>query len=225
MALGFQNASSGGFLPLLTYDARAGRMFKRDRVQGPNGWESKQEDLTNLPPTFAADFLSIETGWAAFTPTGPNFVMVPLGQPVPAKPSPDHKNGFKLKVWGQQLGGVREFSSSSKAVLGALEDLHNAYMAAPEAAQGMVPVIRMTGTKAIVAKGPQGSTTNYAPVFAIIQWTQRIPDLGAATVAIPSAGQAAPSAPVPAAAPPANHVPPPPPQPQAAAGSDEPLPF
>jgi hypothetical protein len=208
VALGFQNSSSATFLPLLTYDARAGRMFKRDRVQGSSGWETKQEDITSAPPTFAVDFLSIEVGWAAFTPTGPNFVMAPLGQPQPAKPSPDHKNGFKLKVYGpQQLGGVREFSSSSKAVMGAIDDLHNAYTQAPEAAQGKIPVVQMTGTKPIVAKGPQGTTTNYAPVFSIVQWTDRHPDLGDATVALPAATTVA-AAPTPAVVP-SNHVPPP----------------
>jgi hypothetical protein len=208
VALGFQNSSNATFLPLLTYDARAGRMFKRDRVQGTSGWETKQEDITNAPPTFAVDFLSIEVGWAAFTPTGPNFAMAPLGQPQPAKPTPDHKNGFKMKVYGpQQLGGVREFSSSSKAVMSAIDDLHNAYTQAPEASQGKIPVVQMTGTKPIVAKGPQGTTTNYAPVFSIVQWVDRHPDLGEATVAVPAAsGQ--PTA-APAAPPPPNHVPPP----------------
>lgn len=210
MALGFQNTSNATFLPLLTYDARAGRMFKRDRVQGAAGWETKQEDITSAPPTFAVDFLSIEVGWAAFTQTGPSFAMAPMGQPQPARPTPDHKNGFRAKVWGpQQLGGVREFSSSSKAVMGALDDLHNAYLAAPEAAQGKIPVVQMTGTKAITAKGPQGTTTNYAPVFGIVQWVDRHPDLGEATVAAPSSSGASQPA-APAAAPP------PAPQPAAA---------
>lgn len=204
MALGFQSTSAGEFLPLLTYDARAGRMFKRDRVQGASGWETKNEDITNAPPTFAVDFRSIEVGWIAFTATGPSFALAPAGHPVPARPNQDHKNGFKVKVYGpQQLGGIREFSSSSKAVMGALDELHNTYMAAPEAAQGKIPVVQMAGTMPITAKGPQGTTTNYAPVFKVIQWIDRPAELGEATVALPAAGgQAVPSTP-------ANHVPPP----------------
>ena len=64
MALGFSNTgtSSGGgdFLPIVKYDARAGRFFRVDREDGV----STPVDITR---SFKAvfDFENVETGWIA----------------------------------------------------------------------------------------------------------------------------------------------------------------
>jgi hypothetical protein len=190
------------------YDARAGRLFKVERMQGAAGWESNRIDISSPPPTFCVDLGSIEVGVVHFAPTGPDFKTVPLGQPMPAAPTKDYKQCFKVKVAGNVLGGVREFSHSAKCVLSALDDLHSRFEAAPEAAQGKIPVVQLSGTTPVVTSGPQGKTTNYAPVFTITGWTDRLPQFGERTVPAPKAnGHVGNGAS--AHVPPPGHVPPP----------------
>src|SRR5689334_13193488 len=131
MALGLNTGSTGGgdFLPLITWDARAGRMFRRDRTQGPNGWETQSVDITMDRPRFAIDMGGISVGFIAFLPTGPDFHLAPLGSPLPTKPTKDHKPGFRVRVAGKALGGVREFSASAKSVLSSVDDLHSKFEA------------------------------------------------------------------------------------------------
>lgn len=175
MALGLSN-QGGGFdaVPYVKYDAKAGRMFAVERVQGPNGWENRSNDVTN-GFTAAFDLENIMVGWSAFTPTGPNHALVRIGETLPAKPSDDHKQSFKLRIWSKSLG-LRELAGTAKALLGAVDQLHDAYLAAPEAKSGKVPVVAMTGTTVVETKGPAGVNRNYAPVFAITKWIAR-PDV------------------------------------------------
>lgn len=212
MALGFAtgNGEGGSFLPIIKWDARAGRLFRVDRSQGPNGWESNDVDLTMQKPRFAIDFGSIETGWMAFTATGPDFRMAPLGSPAVERPSKEHKQGFRLRVGGKVLDGVREFSASAKSVLSAIDSLHTVYEGRPEAQSGKIPVVELTGSVSIVTNGPQGKVTSYSPTFEIVAWADRMEGMGERTVAVPKPldGVATPAVAAPAS-PPANHVPPP----------------
>lgn len=207
MALGLNTGSNGAdFLPIVIYDARAGRLFKVERTQGVAGWESNRVDISSPAPAFAVDLGAIEVGWIAFGVTGPDFQLVPLGHPLPAQPTKEHKQGFRVRVSGRVLDGIREFSHSAKCVLGAMDDLHTRFEAAPEAAQGKIPVVKLAGTTPVVTTGPQGKTTNYAPVFEIVTWTDRSPEMGERTV--PAPGSKPVAAPAPTA-----HVPPPAPPP------------
>jgi hypothetical protein len=201
MALGLNNNREGGdFLPIVKWDARSGRMFRVDRSQGINGWESNDVDITSPPPRMAVDFGSIETGWMHFSPTGPDFRMAALGTAMPERPSKEHKQGFRVKVAGQILGGVREFGTSAKSVLTAMDALHSSFESAPEAAAGKIPVVDITGSAPIVTNGPQGKVTSYAPVFVIVGWTDRMPEMGDRTVPPPRANGNG-----------GHHAPPPPP--------------
>lgn len=215
MALGLNTTSNGGdFLPICTWDARAGRFFRVDREQNSDSsWSSVKVDMTSDNPTFLMDMRSIEVGYLAFTATGPAFDLVPFGQPMPAKASAEHKAGMRVKLYSPKFFGEkpREFAASAKSVLGAIDALHTAYQTAPEAAQGKLPVVQLKGSTMIVTKGPNGTVTSYAPTFTVTGWSERPAILGDATVAIPEAGRAAPAAPAaPAPAPAASrHVPPP----------------
>lgn len=205
MGLGLSSSSTGGdFLPLLQYDARAGRLFKIVR----DGAGDKQKvDITQDQPQFAVDFLSIEVGWAKFTAgMAPDWRMAPFGKPMPERPDmmvtlngkqrPAYNQCIRVKVAGKSMDGVREFSASSKAVLGAIDQLHTAYEAAPEARKGMIPVVKLVKTIAVTTTGGGQSSTNYTPVFEIVSWVDRHPMLGEATVA-PPGGKIASEAPAP----------------------------
>lgn len=198
MALGFNMESGGGdFAPILKYDARAGRMFRVDREIDSGGeWESKNVDITaNFSAVF--DLENIETGWLLFAAgTAPDIKVVRHGEPVPPRPSDQHKQGFRLTVkLAKECGGdVREFCASAKSVLFPIDELHTAYLAGAKANPGMLPVVKMTGTEAISTKSPKGTTTNYAPVFEVVKWVKRPEGLDGKPKAEPAVAKAAPAA-------------------------------
>lgn len=176
MALGLQTESAGGdFLPIVKFDARAGRFFRRDRANN----ENTDVDITRA---FKAvlDMENIEVGFINFaTGSAPDFVLVPLGEPMPHKPSGEgYKQGFRMTVkLGAECGGdVREFSSCAKVVIKGLDLLHEAYGVGEKLNQGKLPVVVLKDTIPVTSEGKQKST-NYQPVFEIVGWAPRPKDL------------------------------------------------
>jgi hypothetical protein len=174
------NGGTGDYLPIIKYDARAGRFM---RVDG-NGDTKTEKDITK---DFAAimDLENIEIGWVGFPGGKPDFRFKPFSEVVavglPPRPSDEHKEGFRLRIkLDKATGGdaqVREFSHSSRLVKGAINDLHNAYEHAPESRQGKLPVVSLVDIEPVKSKTPQGTTTNYKPLFSIVGWQDRPEDL------------------------------------------------
>ena len=77
-----------------------------------------------------------------------------------------------------------------------MNEVHTQYEAAPEAAMGKIPVVKMVDVIAVRA----GQSTNFQPVFQIQSWVDRPDLLGPRTVPAPRAQ--APVAPVAPVAPP-----------------------
>ncbi len=217
MAFGLTVGSgSGEFTPQVRWDARAGRMHVVERVQGMAGWETQLNDVTASQPVFMIDFGTIQVGWLTFAPR-PDFVTVPLGSPLPPRPSGDYKQGVVVQLFSpKNFGGKRELAVTSKAVLGPLDALHTAYLAAPESQRGMMPVVQLTGTLPVTTRGPQGNITNYSPQLVIVAWAPRPDDLGPVTAGSVQS-PAPPPAPRPAASAPVAAPPTPPPAPPQAA--------
>jgi len=194
MALGLQTESGGGeYKPIAKYDARAGRFFRVDRAQDSAGnWVTNNVEITH---GFQAvmDLDNIEVGWMLFAAgVAPQFTMVPLGTPLPPKPTDQHKQGFRLMMkLGKTSGGdVREFASQAKVVIGAIDALHTEFEKQKAAHPGQLPVVAMTGSTAVVSAGKGQSSTNYAPVFQIVSWIDRPADLGGAGTANQTAAPA-----------------------------------
>jgi len=147
-------------------------------------------------------------------------VTVPFGQALPPQPAAvgtvkdertgkerpnNFKQGFRLKVAGKALAGtieasVRELAANAGVTIEGLNELHTAFEAAPEAIAGKIPVVQV----AQVLPTKAGQSTNYKPVFKIVQWADR-PEgiLGPRTVPAPNSAAAmgvtmapAPAAPV-----------------------------
>ena len=239
---GTEAASSNEFLGRLQFDARVGFWCFVDRVQDSTGaWgDQRSDDMKQV--TFAIDFLSLEVGYLKLS-SPPSFVLVPYGTMIPQQPQELGENnrkafqpGFRAKVIGPRLFGdnaPRYFSATSKAVMGPTWALYSTYAKAPEAAEGKIPVVSVKKTDIIESKTPQGTSRFHSPVYEIVGWTDRTPELGAETVLRPGAIAASVAASVPPrvaamqqTAMPANHVPPPAkPQAPKQAPIDDDLPF
>ena len=72
------SAGGGDFTPVCKYDARSGRLFRIDRVNTGNGFQSEPVDITSIFKA-VVDFENMQVGWIDF-PTGsaPSFVLVPF---------------------------------------------------------------------------------------------------------------------------------------------------
>jgi len=203
MAFGISYGGGGGdFLPVVKYDARAGRMFRVDK--GADGSES-----IDITKAFKAvfDFENVEVGWIRFgAGVAPDFQLVPLGTQLPAKPSEEHRQGVRMVVrLSKECGGdVREIAGTSAAFLGGLEKLHDEYLKGLAANPGKLPAVVLADTRAVESGSGAKKSTNYAPVFEIKGWVARPADLvasprgasaqAAATLAAPPAQKATPPA-------------------------------
>lgn len=230
------SGANGEFLGRINCDARSGAWTITRRVQDKDGGWSNESSSPFFGPTFLMDFGSLEVGWMKIA-TPPSFLLAPMGKPVPPQPEEmapmrpgdkqarrAYQQGFRLKVMSQKTFGDMEpyyFSATSKTVMGAVEALWNLFCVSPEAWDGKVPVVAVTGADKVQVKTPQGTNTFHAPIFNINTWVDRPAGLGERTVPPPAPRAGATSAPAPAA-----HVPPPAPveapqpqpQPQTAGG-------
>lgn len=218
MALGIAVSSGGGdgnSKPYIQYDAKAGRAFRVDRFQDSQGaWETKKVDITR-DLTFIADLANIKVGWMHF-PRGaaPTKRLSLLGkEPIPPRPEEKNekgqyafKQGFEIDLLLSKAHGggpARELSSTAGCVIEAMDGLHDAYSAAPEAHAGKLPVVALKDTIPVKS----GQSTNYKPIFEIVGWQDRpsglpnptIRPTASATATPPSTGST--QAPPPAARP------------------------
>jgi len=91
---------------------------------------------------------------------------------MPAKPSDDHKMGFRVRLYNDELG-LRELSSAAKTVVRALDELHDQYVAEAPANEGKVPVVEIKGGKKIKVNTPGGELSFKVPDWSIVSWTDR----------------------------------------------------
>jgi hypothetical protein len=161
MALNVEPRTGGDFIPYLKYNAKAGRWYTKLEDGG-------EQEVANMTAIF--DLAQIKTGWVFFADgQAPNSVW-DNGSTAP-QPTPQHRRGFALVAFSpKELGGAREFSSTSNAAIIAVKELYEEqYETAPEAARGLLPVVRCE--KVVPVKSRQG--TNYQPVLKITKWVPR----------------------------------------------------
>lgn len=171
---------SGDFVPFVKYNGKAGRWY----IKGADG---NEQEVVN--PSFVADFAKIQTGWFYFNAgQAPEKVLDPSLTEAAPKPVLTYtddkgkvrdcfKRGFVLHLFSpKNFGGVVELSSTAQVMLDALKGLWAQYATAPEAAQGKLPVVAVSGVLPVQSK--QG--TNYSPVMSITGWVDRPADFDAA---------------------------------------------
>lgn len=226
MALGLSTGGSNGgeIQPYINYDAKAGRMFRVDRSQGGDGmWNTDKVEITNTVQ-MVMDLANIRVGWINYTTQGPVRKLVVLGQePIPPRPDdknaegkPAFKQGFEINLLLDKAsgGGVpRVFGSAAGCVIEAMDALHDAYSSAPESKAGKLPIVKIASVQPVKA----GQSTNYKPIFSIVNWIDRPAPLNGSNVrelgTIPG-GTIAPSTG-------STVVPPPAPQQAAMAGAND----
>jgi hypothetical protein len=171
-------SSGGDFLPIVKYDARAGRFFRVDRIDVGNGnYESAPSDITQQFKAIV-DFENIEVGWINFIPGAqPDFRLVPMGQKLPDRPSTQHKNGLRFMIkLSKDIGGdkpIREVAGTSKAFLSGIEEAYIAYRNEKDKHPGQLPVLTLEKTTPITTGSGQKSSTNYKPTFKLVGWMPR----------------------------------------------------
>lgn len=172
-----------------------------------NAWQ--MSDADGKPVEFAFDkpavfdIQNIQLGWLLLETGNRDWKPWPNNVQQP-KPEGEYKAGFDVSVYSKQLFGeapVRSYSSNSTGSVMFIQELYNQAEAAPEFAQGLSPVVQITGSKAI--KVGKGNTR--VPQFQITQWIARPAAFGAdAAPPAPAAPKAAAKpapAPAPASAP------------------------
>jgi len=194
-----QATSDGGpIVQRVQYNATTGRWHRIERTQqSDGGWDNERHELRE-GFKMAVDFGNVKVGWINFNTGGaPSYVLVTQGENFPQKPDNAHKQGAQLLVHLSKDGGLRQLSFNSQSVNVAFNELHDAYLSAPEAASGKIPVVQFDGTEERITKGKDAngkpvSSTNYKPIFKIVQWIDRLPEFGERTVP-PPGGHAATS--------------------------------
>jgi len=185
----FDKQEGGSFLPIIKFDARSGRISRRDR----DGGESHDVDITKNFKC-VMDFDNVETGFIKF-PMGsaPEFHMARYydGKPVDKPEGEGYKRGvrFIVKLSKESGGDVRELASNAGAFLEGISALHDAYEAQRSANAGKLPIVELKDTVAKTSTAGAMKTTNYVPVFEITGWTKRPDDL----VYVPRNASAAPA--------------------------------
>lgn len=201
LGLDYSSGSGGGdIVPFVKYDARAGRFFRNDRSEVNGSYSNTPVDITS---TFKAvlDLENIEVGYLRFAAgSAPEFQLVKLGQPMPAKPADAKwKQGVRvmMKLHASCGGDIRETSSNAAAFLKGVDELHTTYQAQAAANPGKLPIVTLKTTIPVTSGSGDKKSTNYQPVFEIIGWAARPVDLvhvakqaGAQPAAQPAAASA-----------------------------------
>ena len=177
-------ATGGDFLPIIKYDARAGRILRVDRVdQGGGNFVRQETDITDRFLAMA-DLENVEVGWINFPQGGaPHAVLVPFNPTnlkLPPQPSDQHKNGirFLVKLHASCADGtpeVREVMTTAKAALNGIEALVQEFLTERNAGRHLdeLPIIKLGSVTPIKTGSGSKTSTNYTPKFVAVGWNKR----------------------------------------------------
>jgi hypothetical protein len=193
MGLGLPTGGAGNFIPYLKYNAKAGRFHSKIDEPGKGDQEVK-------PMTAIFDLAQIKTGKFKFAAgVAPDLRFDSSIGAGDAQGDEGYKPGFYVLAFAKSIGGLREFTSNAGVVNEAMNELYDAYIAAPEATEGKLPVVKCVKEDPI----DRGHGANYKPVFAIQKWVDRPAEMPLAAAPVKEAA-ITPKADVP---PPAESVP------------------
>ena len=181
MPLNLETASSGD----------GGEFYDKLRFNSVGGhfWLNTPEGEKRFANGFKAvfDMTTLTTGWARYNGTFLDFepdpsLDKPAARPAVGDASDDGdvkwKRAFKMLAFSQDaFGGVVDFTHSANVVTAAFTELYAEYE--KQAADGMVPVVEVSGT-------PHKVGDYYRPVWSIVKMVPRpaaLPDADAPVAA------------------------------------------
>jgi len=165
-----------------------------------NAWEisnngGAQEIAFDKPALF--DLQHIQLGWLLLAEGVRDWHPWPNNEQTAKPAEGDYKPGFEVEVYSTTMFGdepVRTFATSGTGPTMFIQELYNEAEKAPEWAQGLNPVVQLTGSKAV--KVGKGNTR--VPQFKIVKWAPW--PTGNAPAPAPAPARAAAPAPAPAPA-------------------------
>jgi len=196
--------SSGSFLPIVKFDARAGQFKLVERVQTRGGFESEEHVLKREDLKMIVDFHNLETGFLDFTQGAPLFNLVlarelydadrnPDGVPFPEEPeSGGWKKGIRfmiklpkqvsLDVTPKQTMPVerpiREMASNAKSFITGVNEAYGEYLAnRTKHGENSLPVLICKSCSPQKTGQGAKSSVAYIPNFSIDKWVPRPADL------------------------------------------------
>ena len=197
--LGADRGADGKYLDTVRWTMTKGddttfQAFQRVWDEKANDYIKTSNPLTKFPMKIQFDFANVESAWIKvgngyYDCHSIRLVDLQAGMAPPPQPSPDHSQGFRIKVYNSKLfEGVRYFAGTSKILRQRLDDLHSKYVMNMAEHEGEAPIVTITGKEEI--KSNHG--TYYAPEWDITGWAKAdvFPD------AAPAVQQPAPTAPV-----------------------------
>jgi hypothetical protein len=151
-------------VPYLRYDAIA-----------PNAGQFSDAQDVDIPFHCLVDFEGIWTGWGLLERGMPPLWVwdAAIEKPAP-RPAKGYRRAFSLLVFFPHGRGLRELTSANQGLFAAFAKIYDAeFEHAPERAAGRVPVVELTD----LVSSETAFGTVYDPVFAIIGWEPRPPEM------------------------------------------------
>ena len=174
MGFGLNLTTGVDFLPIAKIDARTGQIFRVDRS------DDGEQEAIDITDRFEAafDFGHGEVGWAYFQEgQPPEFVMVPIGKPLPKQPSKNHRQGVRLRVMLSMKAAsgterLREVTTTAKSVMRGLEAMYEAWLAGRKQNPSQTLLARLADVRPVISTRGGQKSTNYEPIFAIVRWVK-----------------------------------------------------
>ena len=137
-------------------------------------WQRSSENGTEVVNWSEAvfDLAEIETGWLSIAAgLAPEFRKDPDLKTACPKPTDDGewKRGFRVMMYAEAIGGLREWTTNSKGALIGIDTLHDLYLTQKGENPGKVPVVKFDGAQPI--KLGQGHTS--VPQLTITKWIDK----------------------------------------------------
>jgi hypothetical protein len=172
----------GDFLPSIRYNTESGELtcsvsnqfFEREQHPIP---------LNTSASTFVIDMLTREHGRGHIEVGTYKMYLAPVSQPIPPVPAGEDPKNFKaalaMNMWNPTCGLAR-LEATSQYLKAAIRLIWNEYSTSKEGAEGLMPVVRFTGTKTVTP--PKYPNKRYlAPIIERVGFMPReaVPEFAA----------------------------------------------
>jgi hypothetical protein len=184
MSIGKRKTSGGDFLPRFKIDGRSAAMSMEDRVKEDGEWTSKSQNVPYGKFRAIIDIANIERGYVDFTSRKPDMKFFRLGEDIGDPPSKNHKEGLRvlLQMSTSLGGGVRELISTAIGVYNAFDKLHDNYEKGLVDHPDCLPIVECDG----IHEEKLGNGTSAAPIWRIVRWVPRPPELPVDGIPLPN---------------------------------------